>query len=43
MGETFIDEYGNEKEDALDEQNMISDFNNLIESTQFHVYGLSRD
>ena len=43
MGETFIDEYGNEKEDALGEQNMIDEFNNSIKSTQFHVYGLSGD
>ncbi len=43
MSNKFNDEYGKEIEDALDEQNLISEFNEEIKNTDFHVYGLSGD
>ncbi len=43
MNNKFYDEYGNEIEDALEEQNLILEFNQEIENTNFHVYGLSGD
>ena len=43
MNNTFFDEFGNEKEDALNEQTLIQEFNNELETTNFHVYGLSGD
>jgi len=43
MSNKFHDEYGKEIEDALNEQNLISEFNEEIKNTDFHVYGLSGD
>lgn len=40
---SFIDEYGKKKEDALNEDSLIKEFNDILETTQFHVYGLSGD
>lgn len=43
MNNKFNDEYGTEIEDALDEKNLISEFNEEISNTNFHVYGISGD
>lgn len=43
MTDTFINEYGEERDNLLWTASLIDEFNNEIESTKFHVYGLVGD
>ena len=36
----FVDEYGDERDDIIQENLMIKEFNSKIENTNFHIYGL---
>ncbi|HAL18484.1 MAG TPA: hypothetical protein DCO86_02520, partial [Spirochaetaceae bacterium] len=38
--ETFTDEYGNARGDIIQEDSLIKEFNEKIENTNFHIYGL---